>query len=178
MPAMVMLRAGRESDIPAITQCLPQGVAYTGDVATLRAHLEAALDGQVAVVVAVDHDDTLLGAAVLRLCETGGPLAEPGTLFASADTPEGDRELVAVWVREDYRRRGLARAMLSKFTPLWATSVITATVPAGAEVEPVDRLLRSFAFTRSAETGDGPARYRCRRVRRTTGRANTVPLRN
>jgi GNAT superfamily N-acetyltransferase len=160
---MAVVRTLIPTDVPSVLEALGAmaDVSYVGDFGRLRALLEAALAGDAAAVVTVDPSGRPLGVALLAL-------PKPGVA-----------QLALLWVDAEYRRRGLARAMLSAFTPVWSDSVITAELPSGADAKVAAALLIQFAFIEVTGGGalDGmPTLWRTRRVRRTTGRASLAQI--
>ena len=160
VPGMAVIRALSEADLPAVFETLEPLAeqAYAGDRDDLCQNLAEAVAGDAAAVVTLDHGGRLLGVAVLRR-------PDPDTA-----------ELSTLWVAATHRRRGLARAMLSAFTPVWSEAAITVTVPPRADVAATGALLAQFAFTKAPTDGTNRV-WRTRRVRRTTGRASLAPVR-
>ena len=81
-------------------------------------------------------------------------------------------DLVLVWVAPTWRGRHLARSLLAALVDNSGAATMRATIPPGADIEPVTALLRGAGFEPNA-TGTWSVRH----VRRTYGRANLTHAR-
>lgn len=94
--------------------------------------------------------------------------------FAALLVDEHQIILDGVWVDSAFRRRGLARALLAFFRPLWQDDRVVTTLPEGLDLTPMAGLLTQFGFKPNRHGMTWSARA----IRRTAGRSSLAPARS